>query len=116
MGDVADCVAEQRMRGRKPRVVEDVAPTHHGAEPDAVGADLDLAQAGQFAQINQQRRLCHPERHHRHQRLAPGQRLGVAVVGGQQCHGFIDGGGTGVFEGRKFHDLERRAPVEMKIL
>jgi len=104
------------MRSGKPHIIENVAPAHHGAEPDAVSADLDLAQARQFAQIDQQGGLSYAKCHHRHQRLAAGQRLGVAVVGRQQRHGFIDGGRTGVFEGRKFHDFKLRAPGEMKAL
>ena len=42
--DMLDRGLEQRMRGGEPRVVLDVAPAHHGAEPHAVGGDLDLAQ------------------------------------------------------------------------
>ena len=35
MRDVGDRGLEQRMRGREPLVVLDVAPAHHGAERDA---------------------------------------------------------------------------------
>ena len=34
--DMRDRGLEQRMRGREPRVVQDVAPAHHRAEHDAV--------------------------------------------------------------------------------
>ena len=62
-------------------------------------------QARQLPQIDQQRRLGDAKRHHRHQALAAGQRLGLAVVVGEQRHGLVDGGRAGVFEGRKFHGL-----------
>ena len=93
------------MRGGEPLVVEDVAPAHQRAEPDAVGADLDLLQAGQLPQIDQQRRLGDAKRHHRHQALAAGERLRLAVVRGEQRNGFVEGGRAGVFEGRKFHGI-----------
>src|SRR5262245_55595610 len=46
MRNMTDRMPEQRMRGRKPRVAEYVAPAHHGTESNAIAADLDLAQAG----------------------------------------------------------------------
>ena len=95
---------EQRMRGVEPLVVENVAPARQRAEPDAVGADLDLAQVLELPQIDQQRRPRHAERHHRHQALAAGQRLRLAVVGGEQRHGFVQGRGAGVLERRQFHE------------
>ena len=95
------------MRGREPLVVEDVAPAHQRAEAHAVRADLDLLQARQFPQIDQQRRLGDAKRHHRHQALAAGQGLRLAAVIGEQRDGFIDGGWAGVFERRKFHGVLR---------
>ena len=100
MRDVLDGRDQQRMRLAQPRVVEDVAPAHHGAEGDAVVRDLDLPQLGELAQIDQQRRRSDAERQHRHQALAAGQRLGFAVMGCEQRNRFVDRGRAGVFEGR----------------
>ena len=102
MRHVRDGLLEQRMRGGEPLVVEDVAPAHQRAEADAVRADLDLLQARQFPQIDQQRRLCDAERHHRHQALAAGQGLGLAAVIGEQRNGFVDGGGQAYSKGGSF--------------
>ena len=94
---------QQRMRSRKPRVVLDVAPAHHGAEPHAVGGDPDLAQFVQLAQIDQQLRRGEAERQHRHQALPAGDHLGLAVVRGEQLDGFGERGRTGIIERRQFH-------------
>ena len=103
MRDMRDRRLQQRMRGRKPRVVQDVAPAHHGAEADAVGADPDLSQFFQLAQVDQQLRRGDAERQHRHQALAAGDHLGVAVLRGEQLHGFGERGRAGVVERRQFH-------------
>ena len=100
MRDMLDGRDQERMRLAQSRVVEDVAPAHHGAERDAVIRDLDLPQLGELAQIDQQRRRGDAERQHRHQALAAGQRLGLAVVRGEQRNRFGDRGRAGVFEGR----------------
>ena len=103
MRDVFDGRDQQRMRLAQPRVVEDVAPAHHGAERDAVVRDLDLPQLGELAQIDQQRRRSDAERQHRHQTLAAGQRLGFAVMRRQQRDRVGERGRTGIFEGWEFH-------------
>ena len=102
--DMRDRGLEQRMRADEPRVVLDVAPAHHGAERDAVGGNPDLAQLRELAQIDQQRRLRQPERQHRHQALAAGERLGVAVARGEQLHGFGQRRRARIVEGRHLHD------------
>ena len=48
--DMLDRGLQQRMGGRQARVVLDVAPAHHGAEPHTVGGNPDLLQFGQLAQ------------------------------------------------------------------
>ncbi len=58
MRDIGDGGLEQGMGGIEPRVVLDVAPAHHGAEPHAIAGDLDPPQLGEFAQVDQQRRRC----------------------------------------------------------
>ena len=100
MRDVLDRRDQQRLRLAQSRVVEDVAPAHHGAEGDAVIRDLDLPQLGKLAQIDQQRRRSDAKRQHRHQALAAGQRLGFAVMGRQECDRVGERGRAGVFEGR----------------
>ena len=42
--------------------------------------DLDLPQFREFAQIDKQRRRGDAKRQHRHQRLAAGERLCLAIV------------------------------------
>ena len=103
MRDVRDRRLQQRMRGREPRIVLDVAPAHHGAEPHAVGGNLDLVQLGQLAQVDEQRRRSDTERQHRHQALPAGDGTCLPIMGGKQRDGFGQRGGTGIFERRQFH-------------
>ena len=91
------------MRGGEPRIVLDVAPAHHGAEPHAVGGDLDLAQLRELAQVDQQRRRDDAEGQHRHQALPAGNGARLPAMGGEQRDGFSERGGTGVFERGQLH-------------
>ncbi len=112
MRDVPDGRHQERMRLAQARILEDVAPARHGAERDSVLRDLDLPQLRKLAQIDKQRRRRDPERQHRHQALAAGQRLGLAVMRGEKSDGFGNAGRAGVFEGRKFHDTEAYGSLE----
>ena len=44
MRDMRDGFDQERMRRAQPRVVENIAPAHHGAERDALVGNLDLPQ------------------------------------------------------------------------
>ena len=84
MRDMRDGRDQQRMRRLQPRVLENVAPAHHGAERDAAIGDLDLPQLRKLAQIDQQRGSSDAKRQHRHETLAAGKRLGLAVMSGEE--------------------------------
>ncbi len=84
MRDVLDGGDQQRMRVRSRASSRMSRQRTMRAEPHAGVGDLDRAEAGQLAQVDQQRGRRHAERQHRHQRLAAGDHLGVAVVRRQQ--------------------------------
>ena len=88
MRDVVDRGPEQRMRGRKPRVVVDVAPAHQRAERAPVALIL-IPRGRQLRMSTSSEGWAIAERQHRHQGLAAGERLGVAVMGRQQRDGLI---------------------------
>ena len=107
MGDFGDRGLEQGMCGGQALIVQNVAPAHHGAEPHAVGGNLDLAQIDKLAQIDQQRRLRQPERQHRDEALAACEQLGIAVARGKQRHRLGQRGRTCIFERRHFHGVHQ---------
>ena len=102
--DVLNRGLQQRMGGRQTRVVLDVAPAHHGAEPHTVGGYLDLLELRQLAQVDEQRRRDHAEREHRHQALAAGDRPRIPAAGSKQRDRFGKARRAGVFERRQLHD------------
>jgi hypothetical protein len=102
--DMGNRGLEQRMRAIEPPVVLDVAPAHHGAQRHAAVGNPDAAQVGELAQIDQQRRLGETEGEHRHQALAPGQRLRIAVMRGEKRDCLGQRGRACIVEGRQFHD------------
>ena len=103
MRDMRDRGGEQRMRGRKPRVILDVAPAHHGAEVHAVRGDPDLPQLLELAQVDEQRGRGKPECKHRHQALAAGERLRVPVARREQRNCLRQRRGARIFKRRHFH-------------
>ena len=103
MRDVSDGRHQKRMRLVQPRVLEDVGPAHHGAERHPALPDLDLPQLRKLAQIDQERRCRDPKGQHRHETLAAGERLGFAVMRGEECDSLGNAGRAGVFERREFH-------------
>ena len=104
MSHFGDGGLEQRMRGYEALIIQDVAPAHHGAEPHAFGGNLDLAQIGELAQIDEQRGLRQPEGQHGYEALAARERLGV-VAGGEQCYGLGERGRARILEWRHFHNV-----------
>ena len=103
--DLTDRGLEQGMRGIEPRVVLDVEPAHHGAEPHAGVGDLDPPQLGELAEIDDERGRGDAERHHRHQALAAGEYLGVAVARPEQRHRLAKRRRAGIVEGGEFHPM-----------
>ena len=103
--DVRDRFPQQRMREIESLVIQDIAPAHQRTDRDTIGADLDLAETRQFAEIDQQRRPGDAERHHRYEALTAGERLCLSVMVGEQFDCFVDRRGTGIFEGWKLHKL-----------
>jgi hypothetical protein len=91
------------MRVAQRRMLQDVAPAHACPEVNAVDADLDGIQSRDAADVDQHRRLSQPERQHRHQALATGERARIATVQFEQVEGFGEGRRGCVFEGRKLH-------------
>src|SRR5580704_5618787 len=52
MRDMLDRRYQEWMRLAQPRVVKNVAPAHHGAEPNAVIGDFDLPKLAKLAQVD----------------------------------------------------------------
>jgi hypothetical protein len=103
MGNMFDRGDQQRMRCREPRIIQDIAPAHQGTEPHPRIGNLDLVEARQLAQVDQERGRRDAERQHRHERLPACDRLGVAVARGQESDRLGERRGTRIFERRQFH-------------
>ena len=69
MGYVIDHELEQGMCGREPVILLDLAPAHARSDPQSPGREADLIHAAKSLDIDQQRRVCHPEREQRQQAL-----------------------------------------------
>ena len=110
MRDVGDGLAQQRMRGRQPPIVLDVAPAHPGAKPNAALADGNVAEPGNPPQIDQQARRRQPEGENRHQALPAGDdgRLGIRR---EQVDRFPECGRGLVLEGSGFHPLASQSEL-----
>jgi hypothetical protein len=104
MRDVGDCLQQQRVRGRQPPIVLDIAPAYPGAKPNAAVADGNVAEPRNPAQIHQHTRGRQPEGKNRHQALPAGDHdcLGIRH---EQVDCFPERGWGLVLEGSGFHPL-----------
>ncbi len=103
------------------RIALDRAPTHHGAEPHAVGADDDAVEADASSEGSTgRRRRRQPEIQHRHQALPAGQGLASPAPAASSANASwsagidTENGGfmrPGVSQRRRTRSMLARAPI-----
>ena len=105
MGDQRQCFGQQGQIRQQRRILLKIAIARHCANPHHPFGAGDPAQRRNRPQIDQLRRVCDAEIHHRHQALAPGQQCSIAAARSQCRHRLIQTGWAQVIEIRRFHSV-----------
>ena len=105
VADLRRGVGQQRRLGPDQAGRGDVGVAGGGADHQVVAIGPDAGQLADPADVNHDRGGGQPQLHHRQQRMAPGQELGVIPVPGQQVQGVPGRLGCLVLERRGDHAL-----------
>jgi hypothetical protein len=101
--DVAQTLAQQRLRGEGGGVALELAVPHQRAEANDSVDDSDGVQPGQRVDVDQVGRCGEPHREQGQQALAPREHLGLGTELGQQRERLVEIGRPVVLERRGLH-------------
>ena len=106
VSDQADRLGDHRASLAEPGQLLDRAMARRRAEHQRVPIDPRVVELGDAVQVDQRRRGGQPERHHRHQTLAPGDHLRVLTALGEQRDRLLDASRREVLERSRLHARE----------